>query len=397
MKIPVCTYLHKWLMPALFLIPLQILADKPDMSIRLGGRYGRFSNIDDAAELLLEHNSGYPHFDIAFGFNHSPKDSSYIRDAWNYPTAGVGFSVSLYDCLECNKERNVSLSNIYNLYLFSEWDLYRSKKLSLGIYGEAGIGYTKEIYDAATNRGNWFLGSHLTLFAGIGPYLRYFITPQLELGLSPMFWHHSNGRVKLPNVGLNEYGVELFMRYHLGTPYRGRPVHFAKTDKASGHNWDIYAGAAPYMSRAQQHGMPETMGGTPEWRAVIGGDILWKISHIYSTGAQLDIFYTSDTDILKECDKLLLGDTSPDGYHPIQLGISSAHELYFSPRFTMYGSIGLYLYRELGLYESRTIVFEKLGARYYLPKAGNIFLALNCRAYNCVRADNLEFCIGKRF
>lgn len=368
-----------------------------DVSVRMAASYGWFSNIDDAASLLLDRNSGYPSIDFAIGFSHSPADSSYIFNAWNYPVQGVGFSVSFYDCLSLNTARAVRMSNIYNLYIYSENDIIRTPRLSFGISSKAGIAYTREIYDRISNHGNWFLGSHFSLYISLGAYLKYYVTPQLEIGISPLLWHHSNGRTRLPNVGLNEYGMELSARYHLGEQYRGGPVQYAGVRRPSGHKWDIYAGAAPYMSRAQQFGMPETMGGTPNLRAVIGGDILWNISHIYSTGVQADLFYTSDTELLEDCDRILLGRTSPQGYHPIQAGISSAHELRLTERLSLCGSIGIYLYKEIGLYEDRGILFEKLGAKYCLPKLGNIFFGFNCRAYDCVRADNMEFIIGKRF
>lgn len=372
-------------------------SDTRDVSIRAGASYGWFSNIDDAASLLLDRNNGYPSLDLAIGFSCAPKDSSYIHDAWNYPIRGFGFSVSLYDRLTPNSTRDVKISNIYNLYIYSENDIIRTPKLSFGISSRAGIGYTREIYDPISNRGNWFLGSHFSLYISLGAYLKYYVAPQLELGLSPVFWHHSNGRTRIPNVGLNEYGLELSARYHLGEQYRGKPMHYGRNRKASGHKWDIYAGAAPYMSRAQQIGMPGTQGGTPNLRAVIGGDILWNISHIYATGVQADIFYTSDTQLLEECDMILLEKTSPHGYHPIQAGISSAHELRLNEHLSLCGSIGIYLYNETGLYEDHGILFEKLGAKYCFPRLGNIFIGFNCRAYNCVRADNMEFIIGKRF
>lgn len=389
----------------------QSYADCHDINIRVGGRYSLMSDIDDAAKLLLDLN-GYPTLDIALGFAHDPGDSSVVFNAWNYPTYGLGVSVNLYQALP--SKPNIRLSNFYNLYGFMDWDFVRTKRMSVGLHAEAGVGYTGDTYDKDTNRGNYFIGSHFMIMWELGAYASWFATPKLEIGVSPQFWHHSNGRIKLPNVGVNEYGFELFLRYHSKPAYRGGRVAMGKPEDLHRMRWDIYAGGAPYLSRSAQQYLQKTAGGipsdaSPNWRAVVGGDVMWRISNLYYTGAGFDIFYTSDTELLEECDRVLFGQTSDKGYHPIQVGVVSTHELFLSENLTLELGLGLYLYKQIGIGESRnikgqdnygekrTIFYQKLGFRYYFHRLDDMFIELNCRAYKLFRADNMQFCIGKRF
>lgn len=406
-----CNMKRVYLFFLLLCLAAQSYALRNNFNIRAGGKYSLMSNIDDAARLLLDKN-GYPSLDFALGFSHNPSDSSAVFNAWNYPTYGIGFSANLYQTLP--SRRNIRLSNFYNLYGFMDWEFVRTRRFSIGLHGEAGVGYTVETYDKDSNRSNYFIGSHFMIMWDLGVYLNWFATPQLEIGVSPQFWHHSNGRVKLPNVGVNEYGVELFVRYHSEPTYRGGKVETQRPEDLHRMRWDVYAGGAPYMSRSVQQYLQKTEGGipsdaSPDWRAVAGGDVMWRISNLYYTGVGMDLFYTSDTEKLEECDKVLFNQTSDKGYHPIQIGISSTHELFLSENLALELGLGLYLYKQIGIGESRnikgqdnydqkrTVFFQKLGFRYYFHSFGDIFLELNCRAYKMFRADNLQFCIGKRF
>lgn len=367
-------------------------AEAQRANFRTGARYGRFSNIDNAATMLLKTN-GYPSLDLAVGWTASPADSNYIADAWRYPLFGIGVSVNATQCM---KFRNgIKFSNFYNAYGFMEWDFFKTEKLSAGIYGELGLGYNGSIYDKTGNPDQIFLGGPLTILAGLGPYVKWRPSTHWEIGFSPMAWHHSNGRVAVPNLGLNEYGAELFTRYYLDPPYTGERRFKGKYHFDKKFNWDIFVSGTRYISRAQW--LAEADNTTFRIRAGIGGTAMWKITDVFSTGAEIELDYSSDTKDLERYDLIINGRTSDKGYYPFYTGIASANELYFGKNFSMMISIGVYLFRELGIEENVSHLYQKLGGRYYFEKLGNSFLGFNVRAFNFGRADNMDFYIGKRF
>lgn len=375
---------------AIILCCLTAQAQRP--SFRAGARYGRFSNIDDAAALLLKTN-GYPSFDLAVGWTANPADSNYIADAWRYPIFGIGASVNANQCMKFRD--GIRFSNFYNLYGFMEWDFLKTERLSAGLYGELGLGYFRNIYDKTGNPYQIFVGSPLSIFVGFGPYVKWRPSPHWEMGISPMFWHHSNGRISVPNLGLNELGAELFARYYMDPPYTGERRFKGRYHYDKKFNWDIFASGTRYISRAQW--LAEADNTTYRLRAGIGATAMWRITDVFSTGAEIELDYSSDAKDLERYDQIINGTTSDKGYHPFYTGIASANELYFGKHFSMVACVGLYVFREMGIEENVSRLYQKLGARYYFERLGNTFLGFNVRAFNFGRADNMDFYIGKRF
>lgn len=362
------------------------------INFRGGARYSRLSNVDNAASTLLKTN-GYPSFDIALGWSKSPADSSIYADAWNYPIFGIGASVNAAKFMKF--QDNIRYSNFYNLYAFTEWDYYRTATFSAGLYVELGLGYFDSIYDKVNNPNQIFLGSRGNIFIGFGPYIKWRPAPQWEIGLSPVFWHHSSGRLSVPNLGLNEYGVELFARYYVKPLYSGGRRFKGEYHFDRKFSWNLFASGTRYISRAQWFAVGDNT--TYRLRASLGASAMWKITSVFSTGAELELNYTSDAKDLAGYDKILYGQTSSKGYHPFYVGLASANELYLGRNISMVMCLGLYLHRELGIEERESHLYQKIGARYYFEKLANTFIGFNVRAFNFGKADNMEFYVGKRF
>ena len=124
---------------------------------------------------------------------------------------------------------------------------------------------------------------------------------------------------------------------------------------------------------------------------------MWKLTDVFSTGVDAELNYSSDTEHLERYDVILHGMKSDRGYNPFYFGIASANELFLGRNVSMMICLGAYLYRELGIQEDISRLYQKLGGRYYFDRFGNTFIGFNVRAFNFGRADNMDFYIGKQF
>lgn len=373
-------------------------SQKPNFSA--GTKYARLFSVA-ANELLQEGANGYPVFDLAIGFNRHPSDSSDFARAFNYPVAGVGVSAALLNTMKTR--RDAYLGNMFNAYLFMDWDLLRAGTFALGVKGHVGVGYNNGTYNPKDNPNNDFMGNKIMMYYGFGPYAKFHVADKWEVGASAMIWHHSNSRMNLPNMGLNEWGVEFFARYYLEKPYLGNRKVNPVRPYGKKILWDVYAGGAPYVSDAIYFAYLKD--NTREWpfkpqaRFLVGGDVMYKYCYVAASGIALDLIYSTGNDRLKEADISRFGKADPAGYSPFFAGISFVQEIYFG-NISMRATIGAHIGRRLGTGEALdkpTIWFQSLGGRYYFRKLGNTFIGFDSKVRYFSRADNFALVVGKRF
>ena len=370
------------------------------VNVSAGTKYSRLFP-SAAGELLTPGANGYPCFDLTFGFNNHPSDNSDFARIYNYPVYGVGFSAALLNTMKAKD--NAFLGNMYNLYAFIESDLWRFGDFALGVKGNFGFGYNKGTFNPVTNPNNDFMGCRIMLYYGMGPYLKFRFAEHWEIGADAMLWHHSNGRMNLPNMGLNEWGAEVFARYFIEKPYTGSRNVNPKAPIDKKILWDIYAGGAPYVSDAIYSAYLADR--TREWpfkpqaRFVLGGDVMYRYCNALASGIALDLIWSTGNDRLMEADMSLFGKLDGKGYHPLFCGIAFVQE-WFMGRVSGRASIGFHAFRRLGQGEALDVpsnMYQTLGGRYYFRKLDNTFIGFDCKVRYFSRADNLQFVAGKRF
>lgn len=374
----------------------------------------------EMADRIAERN-GYPTFAFTTGRNTSPADSNQFDRVFNFPTYGLGVSAALAGTLPFKSETGY-MKNIYNLYGFFETDFVRWEKFAIGVKGHIGIGFTEGVYNPFTNPDNEWIGSRLLIYYGMGPSFKYCPVPNWEIGLDIMLWHHSNGRMMLPNWGINEFGLAVTSRYYMDSPYRGNSKGLEKEPFKSCFVWDIFGGAEPYMSFAIYDAFRyenEKCKEDPsyqrqfEWplrpavKAQLGVNLMWKYSRILATGLTVEGLYYSDSDNLKKADRVI-ADLHPDyitkeqldnaRYSPFYGSVGITQELQYR-RVIVFASLGVHIGRQIGIAENLddTIFYQSLGGRYLLPGLKGTYLSFACKVRKFSRADNLELCIGKRF
>lgn len=376
--------------------------DAAHMNVTARTYYTRFFNSLQIVDNMLERN-GYPTYDVALGFSARPEDRSPYAEAFNFPTAGVGFSLAPLSTLPYKDKSH--FSDFYTAYAFFESDILRTRRVSLGYMFKLGAAYSHDTYDPVENPDNRIVSSQIMAFIAAGGYLHYRLTDHLETGLEALAWHHSNARLGLPNNGLNEYAAGAFLRYHITEPYTG--PRSRKTEKLfdRGLSWDVYAAGGGHCCAAEwevyNKNVPaakDRAKGVRCWpKATVGVGAMYRYSLMGSAGVHMEGFWNSNIEALRHCDPILYGEEEAAGldYRRWALGIAAMQEFHYG-RFSADIAMGVYLYKRLGLKEDMSPFYQRVGIRYYFPSLGGMFLSASCKAHYFSRAEYMEFGIGFR-
>ena len=339
-------------------------------------------------------------YSLAVGYRTLPSDSSQIASDFNYPIFGLGLSMADFGRVKMTE--NSHLGNVYTLFGFFDRTIFRVNRFRMNYRFETGLSYATNPYNPISNPTNEFVSSPIMVYVGIGVGLHYRITNQIELGLGADLKHYSNGRLGMPNKGMNISGLSAQLQYDL-TPKTEVPtrMHSGNFDK----KWEyhITAGTGLQKSYAEWQIYAKSQP-NPELKKIryksyfkysLSGDAMYRFSEKYSLGVGLDIFATPYTDKLRQWDEIL-HQRQAEKYDPISVGISLNQEINYK-RFALAASIGYYAHHQLGIEENLGHIYQKAGVRYYFPKTNGLFIGYSIKAHSFRLAEYLEFSIGKKF
>ncbi|MFP4557036.1 MAG: acyloxyacyl hydrolase [Bacteroidales bacterium] len=127
-----------------------------------------------------------------------------------YPKApSIGFGAYYSNLANKDIYGNAIAMYAYFDSQFSDYD----RAVSLGSTVASGVSYTGKPYHKKHNPFNQAIGSHLNAFIILSLNLNFKLNADFVLSLSPSLIHNSNGKVKLPNSGLNFHTLKLSATY----------------------------------------------------------------------------------------------------------------------------------------------------------------------------------------
>ena len=364
------------------------------------GAYARYNNILDGQGIYLNllDSHGYDLYGLSAGLSTRPEDGNWYEWAFNYPTFGLGLSYGRSGSLAFKNQSR--LGDIANLYGWAEFDLVRTRVFRFGPLLELGLAFTGQTYDYHTNPANRFIGSPVFALIGTGLQAEWLFTPQWALTGGVYLTHHSNGMLRAPNLGINEFSVGAGVRRYLA-PVRFTPrsaVHPEQPAFPKGLHWQVFAAAGVHSCPVELDGILKS--GAPDrlpparLRAVLGTELLWRYSPIFATGVGAELDYAANN--YRETDRLLTGGTDPAGYSPLRAGLYLIQEFRYR-QVSVHLAAGCYLFKRTGLTEDVGRTFQKLGARYHFARAGGLFAGLDMRAHQMDRSYSLEWSLGYSF
>ncbi|MEN8229056.1 MAG: acyloxyacyl hydrolase [Bacteroidota bacterium] len=182
-------------------------------------RYGYFQTIYHTGvywsrtEYLEEQfEDGYKAIEARIGFQTTG------QDLWeqynNYPSYGFGIH---YADLIADQEDTI-VGNPFSAFMFYSAPRVRFGRFSLNTDLSLGLSYTTVIYDPVTNPFNDVIGSHLNLYFDFNLNLICKLSDRLDLKAGYGVTHYSNGRIHLPQKGVNNWGWNFGLSYHFVQP-----------------------------------------------------------------------------------------------------------------------------------------------------------------------------------
>ena len=144
---------------------------------------------------------------------------TYGRKAWqqrrNYPLVGVGLTYTDYGI-------DSIFGKCLSIYPSLELAILRSGPFSWTFRTGFGLAWVSRHYE---RNGSWdtlnnAIGSHFNNYTVFMTDLRYRVNEHLDLQLGGNFSHISNAALRVPNLGVNLYGVHIGLRYF---PVTSRP------------------------------------------------------------------------------------------------------------------------------------------------------------------------------
>jgi hypothetical protein len=156
-----------------------------------------------------EDNNGfkddYQAFELKLGWQ--SKRSQEWAGPLNYPSYGVGIYYGLVGDVKV-------FGHPYALFSFMAVPLTRERRLTFQLEPAAGMGFNLKPYDSLSNPDLSTLGGRFSFYFALQAEARYRLSRTIDLQGGMNFHHMSNGRVLLPNLGINMLGMRLGAAWH---------------------------------------------------------------------------------------------------------------------------------------------------------------------------------------
>lgn len=176
------------------------------------------------SENLEEHfDQGYRAIEARFGFQTTG------RRAWHqlhkFPKYGLGLHYA--DLVKTRKDSIVG--NPFGLFAFYSAPWLSSGRFSLNTDISVGLSYTSLVHDPVTNPVNDVVASHINLYFGFNFRLYMQLSRRMHMNVGGGLTHNSNGRIHVPQKGVNSWGWSAGLNYMLSAP--GKAFYYRELPK----------------------------------------------------------------------------------------------------------------------------------------------------------------------
>lgn len=386
---------------ALWMAAFPCFAWNPDgMSVKLRPAVGyQFENrVDYLTDI-------YAAGDLLLGVDSYICDGSPYASAYGYPSYGLGFSFTGMSMIELPQPSY--FQDFYSMYMSFKRPLIRRGGFSAGYMLEFGPALSFGRYDPVDNPANCYVSSPLMIHFAGGLYAGWRFDERWTLSLDARLRHFSNGRISLPNQGLNMIEAGVGLEYHFvrdrtsgGGSLGDGTADFVR-DADAGLGYDkglaVHMGIGAGMHVTEAEWLAEKRS-RPYPRFSFSADIMYRYALKFATGIGLDLFYAPDIGILEADERTVYGNEAVDagvGYSPVSVGLSVVQEIYYR-NFSAFVAVGIYPYSGMGVGNDISWNYQRAGLRYYVPKWGDMFFGIAVKAQDFLASEYMEFSVGFR-
>ena len=318
--------------------------------------------------LQEQFDAGYWGLEARLGFQTTGRKM--WQQECRYPKYGLGI---YFADLVMNREDTI-VGNPFALFAFYNATIFSVNRFTFGTDMSVGLSYTPLISDPVTNPQNDVLASHWNLFFGFKLNMDVELTHRLGMNLGYGLTHHSNGRVHVPQKGVNTWGWSMGMKYLLVEPVG---IIQNEAPEFLSHSEVQFMGA---IGTVEQIAIPNVY---PDryFNTSVAVDYAYKFNPRMALTLGLNWFYDGSTAIA-------IGNLPPEEvstYQKMYLGTHLGYQLNVS-RITFMFNMGTYFMKHTA---DRGIWFARGGGRIRL--IDNLYFHLAVKTKAGVRSDWIEW------
>jgi len=311
---------------------------------------------------------------------------NFWQQLYGYPYYGVGIYSATYTNIK-------KLGHPIAVYGFFNAPFFKVSRLSLNY--ELGFGLTTNFNssDSLGSAANIAISADKSVYIDAAVILKYKINNRFAVNLGYGFTHFSNGRLAMPNKGLNTGSTKISFSYALNDD----PIHYQLQPKLPISNqfeW-IHSGYGGMRNMLYSAKGPDNV---TKFKSVnfavygISNIINRQINYKSKLGVGFTMEYNGSQNsnvVLNDgnIDELVL----PFDRH-ISLSIYPSYELVIN-KLSLVLQPGFYLLRKKSS-DMTPMFYQRIGIKYYIMK--DTFLGINLRAVKFYESDFIEWSIGHR-
>lgn len=286
------------------------------------------------------------------------------------PKFGFGFYSASFD--------NSVFGEPNSMYGFFEIPIGDQKKRLNWVYSiGAGLAFNFNYFDPENNPANELIGSNKNVYLAFSIEGRYNITEHWVAGLGFGFKHFSNGRITLPNSGINLLPLTVTTEYNFGDTYTD--IQKGKLPIFIPFNMLNVFGAAGVKNFEY--------GGARYFKSTLSINALRQFSYKFRYGLGFDLFYTAGS-----LDRVT--DDKNDFNKQFSYGFAGLFEWLVTKRLYLPFNFGIHLNKNEENFEE--LLYQRIGLRYLLGKQKKIMIGVGLKTTE-FHADYVEWTLGYTF
>ncbi len=287
------------------------------------------------------------------------------------PRYGVGFYSGYI--------HNEIYGNPMAIYGFYEIPFHRKKSKWLWVYNIGlGLGFNFKHYDPLSNPHNEIIGSNRNFYVSFNFEGKYSFTPHWYGGFGVGLKHFSNGKMFLPNKGMNFVPITLSLGYQFH-PNTFESIKPQQTLAFKPFNIFQVYGAIGHRNYTYSQGN--------YFKSTLSLGYLRQFSYKFRVGAGIEGFYSAGSLKRNQTDK-------SDFNKMFSYGVVGLFEWVITDRLYMPLNVGYHINRNVENDESK--VYKRIGARYLFGKNKKLFAGVSLKVTE-TRSDYIEWTLGYTF
>ncbi|MEI6679547.1 MAG: acyloxyacyl hydrolase [Mariniphaga sp.] len=308
------------------------------------------------------------------------------QQIYGYPAYGAGiYSASFTDTKK--------LGNPIAVYGFFNAPFFKVNRWSVNYELGLGLTFNWNHLDPLENPYNVAISADESVYIDAGVSLKYQISKRMAINVGYGFTHFSNGRLKMPNKGLNTEASKICLSYSFDdnpTTYQSQvipPFH---------DQWEwvlsAYGGARNVIYVGTGADMSTSVKGINFAVCGISNTINRQVSYKSKVGLGFTMEYNGSQNSRITVSGGTLDEVNLPFDRHLCLSIFPSYELVIN-NLSIVIQPGIYLYR-IKSADMTPFIYQRIGVKYHISK--NSFLGINLRAIKLSESDFIEWTIGHR-